>query len=389
MGPQKFEKITISGKDYKVSIQSLESSLPFWRINKLFQSFKLTGGLVVSENLSLIDIQGSNQNSQIEAQGMTSDGGHFKVEGTYLASDKFHLTSTLTQFPTPLIDRFFDLGGALNATLGRTVNSTSTFGFEGDKGSINLKLSSPFATSVLSGSIQDNHLTLIQPFKADLFVSEPLERLLTQSIGPNLIESFQPKNSFHLTIFPEGFSCPTNIKKLKSLKIKQAEINLGQIRVNPGIALQSTLNLFQTRSSFRNIELWLTPISFSYQNQVLKLNRLDALIGNSTHLCLWGDLNVKTNALNMTLGIPKNTLVRSFGLQTVAPGFVLKIPVRGTLEKPVIDSGPVIAKITAMKAAESIPSTGGKVLGGLINIFTQSTEDDDIPDPQYPFPWER
>ena len=89
-------------------------------------------------NLSLIDIQGSNQNSQIKAQGMSSDGGHFKVEGTYQASDKFQLKSTLTQFPTSLIDRFLDLGGALNATLGRTVNSASTFGFEGDKGSINL-----------------------------------------------------------------------------------------------------------------------------------------------------------------------------------------------------------------------------------------------------------
>jgi hypothetical protein len=136
------------------------------------------------------------------------------------------------------------------------------------------------------------------------------------------------------------------------------------------------------------VNVWFTSIDATYKNGVLQLGRLDALLANAIHLCAWGDIHLARDRLDLTLGLPADTLSESFGIQNLSPNYVLKIPVEGTLENPELTTGPATAKIATMAAAQLIPKPGP--LGTFFKVINAATSDNsDVPPPKRPFPWEK
>jgi hypothetical protein len=166
-------------------------------------------------------------------------------------------------------------------------------------------------------------------------------------------------------------------------------LDLGKTKVQSGKSLKSLVKLFKDTHFEKEIDFWFTPVAFQIQSGVITLGRMDALLSNSIHICTWGDVDVNKDELHMFLGLPADTLEKSFGIQTLSRNYVLKIPIYGSISNPEFDTGSAIAKITAMAVSKQIPSAGGKILGGLINAVTQAQDDGDAPPPNRPFPWEK
>ena len=84
----------------------------------------------------------------------------------------------------------------------------------------------------------------------------------------------------------------------------------------------------------------------------------------------------------MTLGITASALKKAIGLQGLPQSYVLKIPVKGTLDKVNIDSDYASSKITALMIWKNKAVQKG--LAPFYEILNQI-----IPPPKPPFPWER
>ncbi len=56
------------------------------------------------------------------------------------------------------------------------------------------------------------------------------------------------------------------------------------------------------------------------------------------HVIMWGQVDTVNNVLDMTLGIPADTLA-AIGIKTLPSDYVLPVPVKGTPQAPVVNWG--------------------------------------------------
>lgn len=54
------------------------------------------------------------------------------------------------------------------------------------------------------------------------------------------------------------------------------------------------------------------------------------------HLIMWGQVDLVSNALDMTLGVPA-TALKAAGVQDLPADYVLPVPVKGTSQAPVVE----------------------------------------------------
>lgn len=390
-GPQTFDGIDLEKSDLTANIGSLQSNVPFWKLSKLGNFFELQNGSFLFRgygNAEITNVQAKIQNAKVLATGSTPQGGTFQVQGTIVSKNNFDITSRLKQIPTIAIDQLLGANGLLYKALGASLDLNGAMKLQSESGNLSADLSSPNSEASLNSTITKGILTLNQPFNATLKISPELSQEILQRVSPKVITRFHAKNPFTLQIFPENFSCPLRNFQLENLSIGKASLNLGQINVHSGESLHFLMKLFKDKDFSKNMDIWLTNAFFSLHEGILQLGRVDALLSNSIHICTWGNVNLNNERLHMYLGLPADTLQQSFGIQTLSRNYVLKIPVRGTLQDPEFDTGPVVAKIATMAASQQIPTKGGKIFGGLVNAFTQTQDEKDIPPPNRPFPWE-
>lgn len=169
---------------------------------------------------------------------------------------------------------------------------------------------------------------------------------------------------------------------IKHLKISSATVDLGKAMFPNGNTLAVLLAILNAPLTHaRQVEVWFAPVDVRLEQGILTVGRLDALLASTIHLCTWGQINLITDQLDMTLGIPASTLQRAFGISQLPSDYVLKLPVRGTLQSPEIEKGAAAAKIGALVAAP-------KQAAPLIDLFSKKLKTD-VPPPKRPYPWEK
>ena len=217
----------------------------------------------------------------------------------------------------------------------------------------------------LKGVLTRRAITLDEPLIAQLQVPEAL-------------------NPVTLRIEPQGFAFPLPYS-LKKCKVGRAALDLGKIQLRNDQPLAALGSFLKTGARF-NSPIWFTPVALRLDEGILSLGRIDALVANTIHVCAWGQIDLIKDRLDITIGIPADTLAKSFGITNVPSQYVLTMPLRGSIQKPDLKTGPAIATIAALLSAEEIPKKG--VLGGVAKIVTRPPVDPDIPPPKRPFPWE-
>jgi hypothetical protein len=376
-GPQVFKNVSLARQDLIATIRHLESPLPFWKLPEIKKTFKLSGGTFTfpKYHAQIINTEATILEPEIQVNASTPEGGSLHIQGPYISHDHFNLQIAMRDMPTIALAEWLQ-EERIPQILGSTLNINGTL----SEKRLQTEISSPQARANIHVLLSNNTVTLAEPLKATLLVSDALKLELLKQISPNILTSFSLKQPISVQISSGNFQLPFSKPEFSNVVI-----DLGKATITIGETLRSLLSIFKTTS--KTFDTWFTPISFNLINQNIYFERFDILLDQTIHICAWGD--ILREKLRMTLGVPSDTLKSSFGIITLSPSFVLTIPIGGNIQNPKFDTGAAIARIAAMSASKQIPTKAGKIFGGALNIFSQTQNEENIPPPKRPFPWER
>jgi hypothetical protein len=393
-GPQVFEKISFSNPEVAGTVGEVRSAVPLWSLSELSDSFQLKNGEFSFPGYGggkLTQVNAQIEGSEVSAAGSTNLGGQLSLKGKIYSKEDFDIVVYLKSAPTGALDQVLQMNGLLYQALGPTLDLNATAVYNRGEGTLSVDLSSTNAQTSFQASLSENALTLKESATATLRLTPGLSEALMRDVNPLFLTSLESKTPVVLRVSPKNFSYPVPFS-LDRLKVGSAMLDMGRVRARTGKSLQSLLSLLKSPKTGGEINMWFTPVSFSVDNGVLSTGRMDALLADSIHICTWGDVDLLRDNLNMYLGLPAETIQNAFGIQNLPRNYVLKIPIRGSTKDPEIDTSAASSKIASMAAAQQIPKIGGtpgKIFGGFLDLITQPKEDEDVPPPNRPFPWER
>jgi hypothetical protein len=171
-----------------------------------------------------------------------------------------------------------------------------------------------------------------------------------------------------------SFSRPLSLEKL----VGQGTLDLGQVEC------QSLLN--KTAPSIQ-LNAWFSPIAFRMDRGLVEVGRTDVLLADAIRVCAWGKIDLIHDQVQIVLGLPAETLQKSFGMVDLPENYVLKVPIKGSTKDPEIAMGPAAVEIAAVIASRQISKES--FLGTLANLLSKPKEDQDVPPAKRPFPWEQ
>ncbi|MGB7977742.1 MAG: hypothetical protein WCF19_01120 [Chlamydiales bacterium] len=262
------------------------------------------------------------------------------------------------------------------------ISVKGTFQMEKGRRSLDLALDSTNLRTHLKGVLTEKALTLEEPLIASIQLTPSISALLLKDANPLFLTGLSADKPAILRIEPENFSFPLPYS-LEKLAVGSATLDLGKIVCQNGPSLAAIVALLKEEalSNSSQMSAWFTPVAFNLHQGRLVTGRMDALLADSIHICTWGSIDLRKDQLDMTLGIPSDTLKKAFGIKNLPKNYVMTMPIRGSTQKPEIVTGPAVAKIAALIAASQ-----NEILGELLS---KPKEEKEIPPAQRPLPWER
>lgn len=389
-GPQKFKDLHYSDQNVDLSFDAISTHLPLWKFVSYLKKDNLL--LFTTNNLEAknghIDLHipghphldfsevNANISNAVFSIHAKMQGGQISLVGTGINS----LKATIVNLPTFALDYFLSPQKELKTLLGDQISlflEKENENFTATLHSANIQ------TGPITGKFQNQTVTLSKPLQLTLHLTRQLSEALLSEISPFFLTGIEARNPIYLTIDSQGFLLSLPFSP-KNLVISKATLEMGKIRCQNGGSLSLAVSLFKLNNltNTKEMDVWFSPVDFSVQDGMLNAGRMDFLMSNTIHLCTWGKINLQSNQLDLTLGIPNDTLESSFGIKNLPKNYVMQVPVRGTRNKPKINLTDAAAKITALTAAQNIP------FGGVITAI-QKWKEPSVPPAKRPFPWEK
>lgn len=380
LGPQEFKKVQFTSRTINVKMDEFVSTVPLWSATKVSTLFGVKNGkfsFPSYRNASIEQVNGTFENNAFTLSGVTKDGsqvGHINISGLYVGDSYFDLTLDIAGMPVTAIDRLWETDGWLYKTFGASLNIKGKVSLDEQGGSAALAIKSSALETDMQGIFNDQGIKLRTPLIARW--SPPFSFLATK---PNAT----------LTIYPEGFFFPIPYV-LKEFTIGKAVLDAGKIQCTNEGSLSSlvTLTKLGNYPQGQPIEIWLTPITFKLDHKSIDIERVDALVANSLHVCCWGSIDLAKRKYHLSLGLPSDALGKVFGIHDLPEDYVLRIPVQGTINNPTLVTGPAVAKIAALVAGQEVLRSKG-VVGNVLQALSKAKDDDEAPPANRPFPWEK
>ncbi len=183
---------------------------------------------------------------------------------------------------------------------------------------------------------------------------------LIEKKARNSIEIEKLKLSwFGPQVFQNVTACKASLEKVEIDIPFWSFLNL--IQSKPEKLCIDKLSLNLGKAQYQEMQVWFTPIFLKVQNGIFYVDRMDALLNHSIHVCMWGKIDIVQDQLDIVLA---------------DSNYFLKIPVNGSIKDPEMAMGIAIAKTALLKATPL----------ALRNLF--SKKEKDVPPPKRPFPWE-
>lgn len=402
LGPQTIKNLKYKDANLDIQIDSISSKMSLLSLKSFYKKNKLKFIADTKINdlnvhlhypnlpkASIYDVYVSiyanpQQVNSISLSGKTKENsatGDIKADIDFI-KDKIIAKISGNNIPTVVIDRFIffyknKYQNMLVQLLGPSFNIKINSVLEKRTGPIYIDIDSTYSKAKINLFYEKSRITLKDPaiITTDLPGINPI---FLKNI--NYIKSIEP---IKISISNQDFEIPISPFKWEKLKVKQATIDLNKILVSKTGLLKALIN-FTKISSSDLVSLWFTNANIQIDNKNIYTDRIDFLINDEIHLCLWGKIDLHDHHLRLNLGIPEDTLSSVFGIQNLPSDYVIKIPVKGTLENPKIDAKAASAKILALSTLQS-----GKGLGSIISgVITKMQKTEDIPPAKRPFPWE-
>lgn len=315
--------------------------------------------------------------------------GKLTVQAT-LGQSGLDANAELQDFPGRLIAAFFR-SEPLGALLGDTVQLNAKTQTHQGKGLLQVRVDASHSQWDLDASIHKGLITLNKAFRGEITVNREVSRLVLKHINPLLITAIGAPEPIRLTVAPEGFHIPIDLKALTNAEMPLATIEFGRITVENGGPLEAIMGLVQSstvRHSDR-METWFTPQYLHLKDGILVLERMDTLIHQSFHLATWGTVDLLRDYVDITLGIPQDTLRERFGIKGLSEDYVLQTPLQGRSDRVDLDYASVLARIASMRARSS-SQEASQVLGLFLDAVTGQKQEEGQAAPKpttQPFPW--
>ena len=416
LGPQKFYGLSLESKEFKGSLDELRIGVRLWSLLPLFEFKNLShinGDIKIvnasfqfdSEQFSTVQLDSIQGVLRLHDGGadFTTDGkaiqnsktGSFTLQGQIRNFNQplpeFSVRGEWISFPTLPLARILGARNLIDENslihlLGASFDLNGAASFSENQSLFDLTLQTPNINSSLHGTITNNDLTLIQPLTATIRLTPELSQWILRDVNPLFVAGIEAKSPIQLRIEPSRFRCPLFPFQLDQLQIGQGSLDVGQLRCVNGGSLAALMSFLKNKtfSSAQEMDIWFTPLFFSFHDGLLETSRVDFLIDQTIHLCTWGNIDYLHDELDMFVGLPSETLQESFGIGKLPTDYVLKIALTGTMKNPKLATHAATAKIAALLATQK--SAPGWLRSGILGIFGET--DTSVPPPRRPFPWE-
>jgi hypothetical protein len=400
LGPQQFEQVRFQSKEVDGSWRKLSLKTPLWKLWQLQGALQLFDGSFSFHSprfgeANLQNVQAELADHQFSSSGTTLQKnklGSFALTGNIEQFPAtYSLQGKLSAFPSIILDNLLEAKGFIHKLAGDFFDLEGSVRSVSHEGFLDLTFSSPHCQTKIFGEFDGQVIRLQKPLTAFIKPSPAFSDVLTKDINPLFLRGIYAKEFMVLKLLPDNFIFPYAPFDLKRLGL-QGSLAPGKLLIENGPTLRSLIHLLKnTRlESSRQMNAWFAPFDFRIQNSVVETGRLDVLLADSIHVCTWGNIDLKHDRLDMFLGLPAETLAQSFGIKELPSNYILKIPIKGTSSKPELITGPAIAQITALVAAQNLPIPKiGKIVGKVVNSVSQLKNERDVPPANRPFPWEK
>lgn len=284
---------------------------------------------------------------------------------------------------------FLDASSAhkLQAVIGDDLNAEMHLETIHMTGQLSAKFQGNRGQGTLEGQLKKGILTLKRPLEWQVQMTPELSYAFLSQTLPLFSSAFAADQPLKLTIDPKGFAIPLFPFNFKAATIPHGSIELGQIYFHNEGDLKAMLNLLKPFAN-KQISIWFTPLYFGLENGILTAKRVDMLVGQEYALASWGEFNLNSQQLNMTLGLTGQSLQSAFNIQGLDPSYILQIPITGEKGSITIDKKKATGRISAL-VAQTRGGAGGKILGTLLDIVSSDQHDPRPPSPTTnPLPWQ-
>jgi hypothetical protein len=365
----------------EVRLQNSRGVFPV-RLDAHLQSSNLTQDILVNGNII------SRNGTKTVVEGLLS--GLFEATGKKRSLEQIGLNLSLNTDKVPLsfLTALFSLEShypSLMVLIGDQIRANIQAQLQQLTGPLTVDVQGQKGHFVLDGSLRRGTLLLNKPFEYAVPLTTELSQTLFSQSLPFLSSAIQSEQPILLKIDSKGFSLPLYPFNLQKLKLSQGSLQLGKVLFKNEGDVKETLS-FLSPLSEDLITIWFTPIYFQLKKGMLNIDRFDMLVANLYPLACWGNIDLPSNQLDMTLGISGQTLRSAFNIQTMNSQDLLQIPIKGKGGHVKIDRKRALARISAL-LAQSQGSVEGFILGSVLEIA--ATEKDPLPPPPTtnPLPW--
>lgn len=304
-----------------------------------------------------------------------------------LGNGSFCVQGNLKHFPVGILAKLISgdekVADTMEAILGSQVEGDIHAEMINHQGPVHVHLKGLNGQCEMDGKIVDSVLLLNKPITASLKVTPQLEHAVLREYLPILGSVVEAEKPIELSIPVAGFKLPLKSPSLADLQFQQAELKLDKMLFVKDGPLGKIVSVLGVQAP--KFIVWFTPIYFSMEQGTIAMHRADMLVADTYPLAAWGNVNLNSEELDLTIALSEISLKNAFNIET---GNWFKIPVRGSLHHPKIDLAVITTYVASLTAA-SKAGAPGKFLGSVIEKAADFIAADPIPDPSTsPLPWQ-
>lgn len=372
----------LSFVDKKTKVNPMLNSL-----NATFNSQNIQELVQITLNALVKGDKGVNGqlSSEVTIENLFQDDGQLNTEtlslNANLKANDFHvnlMSRLLSPYPT--------MPEKLEAILGDPVSGQVDIKLRRMNGSVKAAFAGTNGRFNLQGDIFNGVLTLLEPFTVEVMATPLLGKNVLSEIAPFLEGLNSADERIKIYIDSNGFRFPLKNFNLTQLTIPKAKIETGKMQLSSEGNMRTIVGLLG-KDKHDTLNAWLTPIYFSLQNGLLKLERVDMLLNHSFPLAAWGTVDFNKDKVNMVIGIRGMALSNAFNIPDLSPNYMLQLPLKGSTSSPGIDKRKATARISALVAQTQGPQ--GLLVGTVLEVASGSLTEDSVPAPTTsPLPWE-
>lgn len=197
----------------------------------------------------------------------------------------------------------------------------------------------------LKARVNEDMLTLRSPLFSEINVNTWLAQPELANLFPlNLIHSTSAP--LKLSIAPEEFQLPLDFN-LKNLRVSSMQLDLGMFALKREGPLTYVAKHFDAPPN-GPLSVQFTPALLSIQDGIAMLYRLDVLLLNLYPIALWGKTDFIEDQLDITVGIPADSLAKFYELPFLKGKELFAVPIIGQVKSPTVDISKLELKLDSL-----------------------------------------